>query len=101
MRIEITGRRLEITDAISSYTETKCRKLLKYFDGVQQIGVILDMERRDHREEFCVEVILNIVRHDPIVAKADSDDIYTSVDLAVDKAIRQLSDHKEKLREHH
>ena len=101
MRIEISGRRLEITDAILAYAETKCQKLLKYFGGIQEIEVVLDQERRDHHEEFTAELLITIVKHDPIIAKAEGVDVYASIDLAVDKASRQLTDYKSKLKEHH
>jgi len=99
MRIEVTGRRLEITDAILEYAETKCQKLLKFYDGVQEIEVVLDQERRDHHEEFTAELIVDVVKHDPIIAKAEAPDVYASIDKASDKAARQLTDFKEKLRD--
>lgn len=101
MRIEITGRRLEITDAISSYIESKCQKLLKFYDGVQEIEVVLDTDRHDHREEFTVDVIIHVVKHDPIISKTVENDVYLSIDQAIEKASRQLNDFKEKLRDHH
>ena len=101
MRIEISGRGLEITDAIRDYADTKCQKLLKFYDGVQEIEVVLDQERRDHHDEFTAEIIINVVKHNPLVAKADGVDVYASIDVAIDKATRQLTDFKKKLREHH
>ncbi len=101
MRIHTTGRRLEVTDPIRAYAESKAEKLLKFFDGVQEIKVVLDQERRDHHEEFTAEVIVELVGHDSIVAKAEGVDVYGSVDLAVDKAGRQLKDFKTRLRDHH
>ncbi len=101
MRIEISGRGLEVTDAIRAYADQKCQKLLKFYDGVLEIEVVLDQERRDHHEEFTAELIINVVKHEPLVAKADGADVYASIDVAVDKATRQLRDFKGKLREHH
>lgn len=101
MRIEITGRRLEITDAISRYVDTKCQKLLKFYDGVQEIEVVLDTDRHDHREEFTVDILIHVVKHDSIISKAIGADLYASIDQAVDKSSRQLNDFKEKLRDHH
>lgn len=101
MRIEISGRRLEITDPILAYAENKCQRLLKFFSGIQEIEVILDQERRDHHDEYTAELLITIVKHNPIVAKAEGADVYASIDLAVDKASRQLTDFKSKLKEHH
>jgi len=101
MRIEIIGRQLEVTDAIQAYAHSKGERLLKFYDGVQKIDVVLAQDRHDHRVEFTSEIILTVVGHDPIVAKASGPDVYASIDLAVDKATRQLTDFKQKQRDHH
>lgn len=101
MRIEITGRQLEITEAIRAYASTKGERLLKFYDGVQKINVVLGQERHDHREEFAAEILITVVGHDPIVARSNGPDVYASIDSAVDKAVRQLTDFKQKLRNHH
>lgn len=101
MRIEITGRRLTLTDPIRVYAHEKAEKLLKYYDGVQQIKVVLDQERHDHRDEFSAEVLVDLVKHDPLVARAEASDVYASVDMVIEKAGRQIKEFKAKLRDHH
>lgn len=96
MRIEVTGRALDLTDAISEYAERKCEKLLKYYDGVQEIEAVLDKEK----EDFTAELIVHAVKHDPFIAKANHRDVYAAIDEASDKMRRQLNDFKSRLREH-
>ncbi len=97
MRIDVVGRRVEVTDAIREYAESKVNKLLKFFDGMQQISVVI--EEIKHRE-FAVEVVVDVVKHDDLIARATGDDLYAAIDQAVDKAERQIRDFKEKLRLH-
>lgn len=97
MRIEVTGKHLEVTPAIRQYAENKCAKLPKFFDGVQEIFVILENPRPD---EFQVEVRADVVKHEDFIAKVKAKDLYECIDLAVDKISRQLKDFKERLRDH-
>ncbi|RMH24528.1 MAG: ribosome-associated translation inhibitor RaiA [Planctomycetota bacterium] len=101
MRIEISGRGLTLTDPIRAYAEDKAQKVLKYFDGVQEVEVVLGQERRDHREECTAELIVAVVGREPFIAKAEGADVYAALDVAADKAGRQLKEYKERLRDHH
>jgi len=97
MRIEVTGRRLELTDAINEHVEKKAEKILKHFDGVQEIEIVLDQETPT---EFSAETIVNVVKHDPFIGRATGNDVYTAIDQSIDKAARQVQEHKERLRDH-
>ncbi|MCA9311429.1 MAG: ribosome-associated translation inhibitor RaiA [Phycisphaerales bacterium] len=95
MRIEVTGKHLELTPAVTEYVEQKATKLPRYYDGVQEIDVILEKPRP---EEFDVEVRVEVEKHDTFVARSSGHDVYHCIDAAVDKMSRQLTDFKEKLK---
>lgn len=97
MRIDIIGRHMDITPAIKEYAESKCSKLLKIFDGTQQIRISLESPA-GKKNEFTVEVVVDVVKHDDFVARTTGTDLYAGIDEAVDKVQRQLRDFKEKLR---
>lgn len=99
MRVEVVGRNLEITDAIRTHAEEKVEKLHRFFDGVQLITITV--ERVDHSAGHPVyeaELIIDVKNHDDFVAHATGDDLYLTIDQAVQKGSRQLSDYKEKLK---
>ncbi len=99
MRVEVVGRNLEITDAIRTHAEEKIEKLHRFFNGVQQVN--LTVERVDHSSGHPVyetELIIDVQHHDDFVARATGDDLYLTIDQAVQKGARQLSDYKEKLK---
>jgi len=97
MRIDVVGKHLQITDAITQYATTKAEKLLKFFDGTQQITVVC--EQLPHAK-FAVEVRVDVVKHEDFIAHAETEDLYSAIDLAVDKVGRQVRDFKEKLKTH-
>ena len=94
MEFKISGRHLEITPAIHDYAEKKTARLHRHFDRIQEIQVVVEK----HDRGIDVEIIVDVEHHDDFVAKADEADVYACIDLAVDKLERQLTDHKERLR---
>lgn len=94
MEIKVSGKHLEITDAIKDYAVNKAAKLPRYFDRVQSIEIIGDRVA----ETFEVEIIVEVEHHDSFVARAKGGDLYACIDEVVDKIERQLTDHKGKLR---
>lgn len=96
MRIEIKGKHLDLTPAITQYAEQKCQKLTRYYDGVQEITVTL--EQATKHDEFSVEVIADVEKHDDFVVHVTAKDVYEGIDVATDKMARQLTDFKERLK---
>ena len=96
MRIEVVGRHMVVTEPMSQYAQSKAGKLVKYFDGTQQINVFLEQLKHG---EFHVEIVVDVEKHDDFIAHANAPDLYAAIDLAVDKASRQLTDFKERLKQ--
>ena len=94
MIVTISGRHMEVTEALKTYAETKVGKLTKYYDRIQEIEVILDA----HKDATRVEVIVNAEHNAMFIAHHDEGDAYACIDGCVDKLERQLTDHKEKHR---
>ena len=95
METTITGRHIEITDAIRDYATEKVAKLPRYYDRVQAIEVIAD---RSDSHNSLIEIIVGVAHADPFVVKSVGNDLYACIDDAVDKLERQLTDHKKKTR---
>ena len=95
MRIEVIGRSMEATPAIKELAEKKAGKLPKYYDGVQEIQVVLD---QNGHAEFEVEIRVESEKHDTFVSKDHGTDVYHLIDSATEKMTRQLTDFKEKLK---
>ena len=46
MKISITGRHVDITNALNSYIKTKFQKLKKYSENIINIHTILTVEKK-------------------------------------------------------
>ena len=94
MNIQITARNINLTDAIRNYAEKKVSKLEKYFDHITEASVLLEVQKNVHT----VEVLLS-AKGVFMKGLEKSEDLYASIDLAVDKIEKQLVKYKEKLKD--
>lgn len=96
MIVTVTGKHLEITDAIRAHVEDKASKLPRYLDAVMQVSVIIESVATSL---FAVEVIVSVQRREDVVAREQGADLYACIDLAMHKVERQLHKIKEKQRD--
>lgn len=88
--IVLSGVHLELTDAIKAYVTSKAERLLRHNPRIIRIDFELSRPgSKDHAADFAVQAQIIIAGPD-IVASVESDDLYKSVDLLVDKLDRAL-----------
>ena len=95
MNISISGRRIEVTDAIRDHVNTGLERISHHFDRVIDVEVILGVEKRRHIAE--INLHANGLR---INAKEASADMYASIDSALNKIDRQVNKHKQRIQRH-
>ena len=95
MQINLTGRHLDITDAMRGYVQNKFERLERHFDHVASVHVILSVEKLRQK----AEASFHISGHD-VYADSDHEDMYAAIDQLVDKLDRQVLKHKEKMKTH-
>ncbi|HTV49263.1 MAG TPA: ribosome-associated translation inhibitor RaiA [Phycisphaerae bacterium] len=95
MIITVTGRHLEVTEAIRRHANEKAQKILKYYDLIKEIEVILDGSKAKQKY---VEIIVNAEHRNMFVGSEAGDDLYACIDLATHKLERQITEHKKRFR---
>lgn len=93
MKLNIRGKNLSVTPAIKEYIEKKLSKLDKYFkDGDNTTSNVIIKTRANK------DVIEVTILKDSMVIRAEvmDDDLYTAIDLVVEKLERQIRKNKEK-----
>lgn len=93
MQINITGRHVEVTTALRDYVTNKFAKLERHFDHINNVYVILDVEKLVQKAEATLHV-----NGGEIFATADHQDMYAAIDALIDKLDRQVIKHKEKIK---
>jgi putative sigma-54 modulation protein len=96
MRLNITFRNLDATDALKEYASEKIERVHKYLDRAGEAHVVLSLERHLHHADISIHAGTFLLR-----GREKSEDMYASIDLAMDKIERQLRRYKEKLKHHH
>src|SRR5262245_19833343 len=96
MRLNITFRNLEATDALKQYASEKIERVHKYLDRAGEAHVVLSLERHLQHADISIHAGTFLLR-----GREKSEDMYASIDLAMDKIERQLRRYKEKLKHHH
>lgn len=91
MNIKVTGKNIEITDAIREYVESKADRLEKFENANTELNVVCSIER----EEQIVELQLSH-NGDFVKIEERNNDLYASIDLALDRLERQMRKDKEK-----
>ena len=96
MQVNITFRNMFATDALRNHVQDKLGKVVdKYLDKVTEAHVTLSLERYLHHADINLHAGQFHVR-----GKEKSEDMYASIDMAIDKIERQLKKHKERLKNH-
>jgi putative sigma-54 modulation protein len=96
MEIIVTFRHLEPNDALRDYAREKVARIEKYVSKIKDVHVVLSLEKRSYIAE-----VLAFVNRAKIAAKeVNEDNMYTAIDLVMDKIERQVKKHKDKLTSH-
>jgi putative sigma-54 modulation protein len=95
MNVTVTGRHMEMTDALKAYIQTGLEKVESHFDKSFEADVVLDVEKHRHIAE--VNVHTNGVR---IHSREASSDMYASVDAALNKLEKQIRKYKDRINRH-
>lgn len=95
MNITVTGRHMEMTDALKFYVEAGLQKLRVHFDKATTADVVLTVEKHRHIAEMSLHA--NGIR---IHGRETSSDMYASVDAVLEKIDKQVRKHRERINSH-
>ncbi len=95
MNISLTGRQLELTDAIKAHMSTSIETLTKFNLEIISVNVIASTQTKKGKEHSVVEFVINLAHKNSIVIKQNDSDLYAAIDLATSraqKALRRMHD---------
>lgn len=95
MQINITGHHVEVTEALRDYVDNKFTKLERHFDHINNVHVILNVEKLNHKAEASLHL-----SGTEVFATSEHNDMYAAIDNLIDKLDRQVIRHKEKVKRH-
>ncbi len=96
MKFIISGKNMDVTDALRSTVTEKLGKLERYFTPETEVIVTMSVEKDRQKIEVTIPVKGSIIRSEQV-----SNDMYISIDLVEEVIERQLRRYKEKLIDKH
>ena len=94
--IQIASHGLEVTPTMREFIDDKFSRLERHAEKIMSVHLVLNV----NRGRQTAEARLHIPRAE-IFAEAESEDMYKTIDLLLDKIIRQLEKHREKHEKNH
>lgn len=85
MRVNITFRHMEGTEAIKEHVTRKVERVRKYLQGPYEANVVMSVERHLHRCDVTISASGWTFK-----GAEETEDMYTSVDKVMDKVERQI-----------
>jgi len=101
MNISLTGRHLELTDAIKAHMNSSIETLSKYNMDIISINVIASTQTKKGKEHSVVEFVINLAHKNSIVIKQNDGDLYVAIDMATARAQKAMRRMHDKESQHH
>ena len=101
MNISLTGRHLELTDAIKAHMTTSIETLSKYNMDIISVSVVASAQTKKGKEHSVVEFVINLAHKNSIIIKQNNDDLYAAIDIAISRAQKAMRRMHDRDTEHH
>jgi len=85
MRVSVTFRHTEPTEAIKEYANQKLKKVKKYLSEPIDINMVLSVEKFRHTAEVTLTADRNVIN-----CQEETQDMYSAIDRVSDKLERQI-----------
>ena len=92
MNLVVRTKNVELSEALGQYIEKKLARMERHLGGIGEAQVRLRLERGRHIVEVTIPLDGLVLR-----AEEQTGDMYSSVDLVVDKLEKQVSKYKTRL----
>lgn len=101
MNISLTGRNLDLTEAIKDHMRSSIEALKKYNMDIISANAIASVQNRKGKEHFSIEFVLNLPQKHTVVINQNDGDLYAAIDIALERAEKALRRLHDKEVDHH
>jgi putative sigma-54 modulation protein len=98
MKLQVTGKNLDVTQPIVDYAERKLGKLARQLDDSARVELVQAVERNPSIADDQVAEATIWTKGPVLRARESSTDMYASIDLMSDKLDRQVKRYRERRR---
>ncbi len=95
MNTSVRFKNLEPSDALKAYVRDKLDRMDKYFSGPAEANVVLSIEKFRHSAEINISGDRLVIN-----GKEETEEMYSAIDMVLDKLEVQIKKNKQKSRAH-
>ena len=95
MKVDITFKQMESSDAIKDFVERKAEKIKKFIVNPIDLHIVLSIEKGQHIAEINL-----LAKHLKLTAEGKTNDLYASIESAIDKLAKQAQKRRDKTTKH-
>jgi putative sigma-54 modulation protein len=96
MNTQVAFRQMDTSPVLRDYATHKLEKIVdKYVHGSVDASVVMSVQKYWHIADFTLNI-----KNLTVKGQERSEDMYSSIDLALDKIEKQLRRHKDRIRDH-
>lgn len=95
MQTSVTFKNIDTSDHLKTYVQDKLNRLDKFLDNPAEANVVLSVQKFRH----IAEVNINGDRL-TVIGKEETEDMYSAIDMVLDKLEAQIKKNKQKNRDH-
>ena len=92
MKVSVTGRKMEMTEALNDHIEEKINGIKKFLNEVKDVHIVLSVEKHRHFAEITLNASGYVIH-----CKEETNNMYSSIDRVIGKLTKQLKKHKDKI----
>ena len=93
MQLSVTFRHMEKSDALKDYARDKIARVEKYLDSVMEVNVVLSVEKFRHIADVTINADGLTIN-----GQEQTEDMYSAIDMVVDKIERQVKRYRQKIK---
>ena len=92
MQISVTFKHIDASEPLRTYVSEKLNKFDRYLHNPAEANVVLSVEKHRHQAEITI-----VGDRMAINGREETDDMYSAIDMVLDKLEKQIKKSKEKL----
>jgi putative sigma-54 modulation protein len=96
MNLKISGHHLELTPALQTYVNTRLEKIKRHSEQIIDVVVLLSVDVAKGKEKRQKAEIKLRLKGKALFVESENNDLYTAIDLMIDKLDRQIMRYKGK-----
>ena len=101
MNISLTGRQMELTDAIKAHMTTSIETLKKFNLDIISVSMVASAQTKKGKDHSFIELVINLAHKNSVIIKQNDNDLYAAIDIAISRAQKAMRRMHDKDSSHH